>query len=69
MFAPICFPPAPALVFTEGGALLASGSLLSADPNRVVVKRTVLSGTPVKVHMRLSTVSFMFFNREDIEGF
>merc|ERR1712176_845718 len=69
MFAPICFAPAPALVFTEGGDLLASGSLLSADPNRVVVKRTILSGQPYKMHKRISTIRFMFFNREDIEWF
>jgi len=72
-FAPISFPPAPVLVFEEHPSgkqsLLATGSLLSADPNRVVVKRTVLSGHAFKVHKRICTVRFMFFNREDIEWF
>jgi len=72
-FAPISFPPAPVLVFQEHPSgkqsLLATGSLLSADPNRVVVKRTVLSGHAFKVHKRICTVRFMFFNREDIEWF
>jgi len=72
-FAPISFPPAPVLVFQEHPSgkqtLLATGSLLSADPNRVVVKRTVLSGHPFKVHKRTATIRFMFFNREDIEWF
>lgn len=72
-FAPISFPPAPVLVFQElpsgRQSLVATGSLLSADPNRVVVKRTVLSGHPFKVHKRVCTVRFMFFNREDIEWF
>merc|ERR1712212_190869 len=72
-FAPISFPPAPVLVFQEHPSgkqsLLATGSLLSADPNRVVVKRTVLSGHAFKVHKNKCTVRFMFFNRQDIEWF
>jgi len=72
-FAPITFPPAPVLVFQEQSdgdhSLLATGSLLSADSNRIIVKRTVLSGHPFKVHKRISTIRFMFFNREDIEWF
>ncbi|XP_023320999.1 pre-rRNA-processing protein TSR1 homolog [Eurytemora carolleeae] len=72
-FAPITFPPAPVLVFqelTDGThSLLGSGTLLSADPDRVIVKRTLLSGHPFKVLKRHATVRFMFFNREDIEWF
>jgi len=72
-FAPITYPPASVLVFQEhsGGelSLLATGSLLNNDPNRIIVKRTVLSGHPFKVHKRVCTIRFMFFNREDIEWF
>jgi len=72
-FAPICFPPASVLVFQElpdgRQSLLATGSLLSADPNRVVVKRTVLSGHAFHINKRVCTVRFMFFNREDVDWF
>lgn len=48
---------------------MATGRLLSVDPDRVVVKRTVLSGHPFKVHRKSAVIRFMFYNPEDIEYF
>ncbi|KAK9294994.1 hypothetical protein QLX08_010567 [Tetragonisca angustula] len=73
MFAPITFPPCPVLCYIQklnkSLELIATGSVLSANPNRIVVKRVVLSGHPYKVNKRSAVVRFMFFHREDINWF
>lgn len=73
IFAPVIFPPAAVLVFKEnckeGLDLLATGSVLSVNPDRLIIKRVVLSGHPIKINKRSAVVRFMFFNREDIEWF
>lgn len=75
VYAPISYPPLPVLFFKEsadGSAparLAASGSLRSCDPDRIMLKKIVLSGFPVKVHKTKAVVRFMFHNPEDIRWF
>eukprot|EP00218_Dolichomastix_sp_CCMP3274_P006940 CAMPEP_0170133566 /NCGR_PEP_ID=MMETSP0033_2-20121228/1390_1 /TAXON_ID=195969 /ORGANISM="Dolichomastix tenuilepis, Strain CCMP3274" /LENGTH=828 /DNA_ID=CAMNT_0010369065 /DNA_START=13 /DNA_END=2499 /DNA_ORIENTATION=+ len=72
VYAPIAYPPLPLLLFKETEhepALVGAGRLLSADPDRIVLKRIVLSGVPHKVHKKKVVVKFMFHNPDDVRWF
>lgn len=72
-FGPVSYAPCPVLVFREqkGKAkeLCAIGSMMGADADRIVVKRIMLTGYPVRVHKRHATVKYMFYNPEDVKWF
>ena len=71
-FAPIAYGPAPALLFDASGGepvLAASGSLRPCAPERVILKRAVITGYPAKVHKRKAVVRFMFHTPEDVRWF
>ncbi|XP_063696965.1 pre-rRNA-processing protein TSR1 homolog [Culicoides brevitarsis] len=72
-YAPVQFPPAPVLCFMQNPnttlSLVATGRLISCNPDRVILKRVVLSGHPFKIHRKTATIRYMFFNKEDIHYF
>ncbi|CUM67457.1 uncharacterized protein PRCAT00005153001 [Priceomyces carsonii] len=71
--APVLFSNAPAIFFrvNSSGALnlVGRGTFLDCDHKRVLAERVVLTGHPVKIHKKLVTVRYMFFNAEDINWF
>ena len=73
--APLTWGPVPALFFlpTTGTqaspTLIATGTCLPPDLNRIIAKRIILTGHPYKIHKKLVTVRYMFFNPEDVNWF
>lgn len=65
-FGPISYPPGHVLAFKQfpdgRQELVATGSLLSVNPDRIILKRVVLSGHPFKINKRSAVIRFMFFN-------
>jgi pre-rRNA-processing protein TSR1 len=48
-----------------GLQLIATGSSMPPTPP-VIVKRAILTGHPYRVHKKVVTMRYMFFNREDV---
>ncbi|RLN71931.1 hypothetical protein BBJ28_00022611, partial [Nothophytophthora sp. Chile5] len=69
VYAPVTFQPASVLLFKPDGELVASGTLKDVNPDRVVLKRVIITGTPVKVKKRKAVVRYMFHSPEDIRWF
>ncbi|CAD6566599.1 MAG: hypothetical protein TREMPRED_002813 [Tremellales sp. Tagirdzhanova-0007] len=72
-FGPVCFGKAACLLLKEKEgtvpSLVAMGSSLPPDPTRIIAKRIVLTGHPLKIHKKTATIRYMFFEREDVEYF
>ncbi|KAA8911036.1 hypothetical protein FN846DRAFT_937085 [Sphaerosporella brunnea] len=71
---PVTWGPVPVVAWKRGDGetdweLVGQGSFLNVDRERVVAKRIVLTGHPYKIHKRMVTVRYMFFNQEDVNWF
>ena len=49
--------------------LIGTGTSHAPDHSRVIAKRVILTGHPYKIHKKLVTVRYMFFNFEDVNWF
>lgn len=49
--------------------IVASGIALPPDPLKVILKRIVLTGYPLRCHKKKATIRYMFFNPKDIKYF
>lgn len=73
--APVTFTNAPAIFFKQTSEsprkieFIGHGSFLNAEHQRVLAKRAVITGHAVKIHKRVITVRYMFFNEHDIQYF
>lgn len=68
VYGQISFAPQSVLVFKDN-ILVASGSVYNNNPDRIVLKKIVLTGNPIENKKSKATVSGMFFNKEDVEWF
>ena len=67
VYGPVTFIPCPVLVFKENEltgitTLVATGSLSSIDPDRIMLKKVVLSGLPIRVRKRNAVVRQLFYD-------
>jgi pre-rRNA-processing protein TSR1 len=75
--APLTWGSVPALFFKRSTTadsalpitLIGTGTSLPPSSSRVIAKRIIITGHPYKIHKKLVTVRYMFFNREDVEWF
>ncbi|TIA41169.1 putative pre-rRNA processing protein Tsr1 [Aureobasidium pullulans] len=49
--------------------LIATGTSVAPSTNRIIAKRAILTGHPYKIHKKLVTIRYMFFNEEDVAWF
>eukprot|EP01028_Stygiella_incarcerata_P006176 TRINITY_DN251_c2_g1_i1.p1 TRINITY_DN251_c2_g1~~TRINITY_DN251_c2_g1_i1.p1 ORF type:complete len:797 (-),score=215.43 TRINITY_DN251_c2_g1_i1:177-2567(-) len=73
-FLPIEFLAAPVIVcrkdaHTSHSFLVATGVVHRVDPDRLILKRIVLSGYPIRVKKRHAVVRYMFYNPDDVKWF
>lgn len=74
VYAPISFPPLPLIALKSSGdtsvpVVAAVGSLKTIDPDKIILKKIILTGYPQRVSKLKAAVRYMFHNPEDVRWF
>ncbi|GKV47978.1 hypothetical protein SLEP1_g54826 [Rubroshorea leprosula] len=74
IYAPISFPSLPLIALKASGeasvpVVAAVGSLKNIDPDRIILKKIILTGYPQQVSKLKASVRYMFHNPEDVRWF
>ncbi|KAH0872350.1 hypothetical protein HID58_069712 [Brassica napus] len=74
VYGPISFPSLPLVVLkisevSDAPAVAALGSLKSIEPNKIILKKIILTGYPQRVSKMKASVRYMFHNPEDVRWF
>ena len=73
-YCPIIYQPCKIITFTkrEGPIsmdVVATGIVLPPDPLKIILKRIILTGYPLRCHKKKATIRYMFFDPKDIKYF
>mgnify|MGYP002414089069 FL=1 len=66
---PLNFTQNKILVFDISKQLIATGTSLDPNPLKIILKRILLTGYPMRTHKKKAVVRYMFFNPQDINYF
>jgi pre-rRNA-processing protein TSR1 len=73
VYGPTTFMPCPMLMFKDIGdgnlVLVATGTMSSVDPDRIILKKVILTGIPIRVRKRFAVVKHLFHDPQDVSWF
>ena len=83
MYAPISFMPTPVLIFKQtraaitdlrdpsraGLQLVGTGTVGGVDPDRIILKKVILTGHPIRVRKKFAVVKHLFHDPHDVRWF
>ena len=74
-YCPVFYAPCKVITFTKDQNLpvkmdiVATGIVMPPDPLKIILKRIILTGYPLRCHKKKATIRYMFFDPKDIKYF